>query len=97
MHGFLLSVRDEKIAEAYYAPFREGQPHRLYSVSKTFTGIAVGMLADNGRLTLDQHITDFFQDWLPDNPSPYLLHWINVMLRQMWLSTFPILKWYRIF
>ena len=62
MHGFLLSVRDEKIAEAYYAPFREGQPHRLYSVSKTFTGIAVGMLADNGRLTLDQHITDFFQD-----------------------------------
>ena len=43
MHGFLLSVRGKKIAEAYYAPFREGQPHRLYSVSKTFTGIAVGM------------------------------------------------------
>ena len=82
MHGFLLSVRGKKIAEAYYAPFREGQPHRLYSVSKTFTGIAVGMLADNGRLTLDQHITDFFQDWLPDNPSPYLLHLtISDMLR----------------
>ena len=82
MHGFLLSVRGEKIAEAYYAPFREGQPHRLYSVSKTFTGIAVGMLADNGSLALDQHITDFFQDWLPDNPSPYLLHLtISDMLR----------------
>ena len=82
MHGFLLSVRGKKIAEAYYAPFREGQPHRLYSVSKTFTGIAVGMLADSGSLTLDQHITDFFQDWLPDNPSPYLLHLtISDMLR----------------
>ena len=82
MHGFLLSVRGKKIAEAYYAPFREGQPHRLYSVSKTFTGIAVGMLADSGSLTLDQHITDFFQDWLPQNPSPFLLRLtIREMLR----------------
>ena len=82
MHGFLLSVDGNEIAKAYYAPFREGQPHRLYSVSKTMTGIAVGMLTDDGLLSLDQHITDFFQDWLPDNPSPYLLRLtIRDMLR----------------
>ncbi len=39
MHGFLLSVNGEEKARAYYAPFREGRPHRLYSVSKTMTGI----------------------------------------------------------
>ena len=74
LHGFLLSVSGRQIAKAYCAPFREGQPHRLYSVSKTFTGIAVGMLAEDGLLSLDQRIAGFFQDWLPEDPSPYLLH-----------------------
>ncbi|MBQ8137275.1 MAG: serine hydrolase, partial [Clostridia bacterium] len=44
MHGFLLTVRGQEKAKAYYEPFREGEAHRLYSVSKTFSGIAVGML-----------------------------------------------------
>ena len=82
MHGFLLSVNGKEVAKAYYAPFREGQPHRLYSVSKTMTGIAIGMLTDDGLLSLDQYITDYFQDWLPDNPSPFLLRLtIRDMLR----------------
>ncbi len=82
LHGFLLSVSGRQIAGAYCAPFREGHPHRLYSVSKTFTGIAVGMLAEDGLLSLDQRIADFFQDWLPEDPSPYLLRLtIRDMLR----------------
>ena len=44
MHGFILSVNGQEKAKAYYAPFQEGIPHRMYSVSKTMTGIAVGML-----------------------------------------------------
>ena len=82
LHGFLLSVSGKPVAKAYYAPFREGQPHRLYSVSKTFTGIAVGMLADDGLLSLDHRIVDYFADWIPADPSPYLLRLtIRDMLR----------------
>ena len=51
MHGFVLSADGVRKAEAYYAPFRKGAPHRVYSVSKTFTGMAVGMLADDGLLS----------------------------------------------
>lgn len=80
MHGFLLSVSGKVIAGAYYGPFREGQPHRMYSVSKTMTGIAVGILAGEGRLSLDTHITDYFRDLLPENPSEYLL---RLTLRDM--------------
>ena len=72
MHGFLLSVKGQLKARAYYAPFREGQPHRMYSVSKTMTGIAIGMLADDGKLNLNQRLAEFFPDWLPANPSPFL-------------------------
>ena len=82
MHGFLLSVGGNTIAEAYYYPFQEGRPHRLYSVSKTMTGIAVGMLIEDKKLTLDMHITDFFRDLLPAHPSGYLLRLtLNDMLR----------------
>ena len=72
MHGFLLSVSGKLIAKGYYAPFREGQPHRLYSVSKTLTGIAVGMLIDDGLLSLDDRIADYFRDWLPADPHEFL-------------------------
>lgn len=73
MHGFLLSVDGKEAAKAYYAPFREGQPHRLYSVSKTMTGLAVGMLAEDGLLSFDRLIADYFRDLLPAQPSPFLL------------------------
>ena len=29
MHGFVLTVNGVEKAKAYYAPFREGQPHRM--------------------------------------------------------------------
>ena len=82
MHGFLLNVRGEFKAGAYYRPFREGQPHRLYSVSKTMTGLAIGMLTDEGKLNLDQPAADFFPDLLPEHPDARVLRQtIRDMLR----------------
>ena len=73
MHGFILSVGGEIKAKAYYAPFREGEPHRMYSVSKSMTAIAVGILMDEGKLKLDDHIADFFPDYLPEQPDGRLM------------------------
>ncbi len=74
LHGFILSVNGREKVKAYYEPFREGEPHRMYSVSKTMTACAVGMLMDEGKVGLDDHITDYFQDLFPDQVSPYLQH-----------------------
>ena len=73
LHGFLLTVRGTIKAGAYYRPFREGQTHRMYSVSKTMTGLAVGMLADEGKLDLDQPVSVFFPDLLPEHPDSRIL------------------------
>ena len=82
MHGFILSVGGEIKAKAYYAPFREGEPHRMYSVSKSMTAIAIGILLDEGKLSLDDHIVDFFPDYLPENPDGRLMRLtIRDMLR----------------
>ena len=82
MHGFILSVGGEIKAKAYYAPFEEGQPHRMYSVSKTMTALAIGILLDEGKLSLDDHIVDYFTDYLPEDPDGRLLRLtIRDMLR----------------
>ena len=72
MHGFMLSVKGALVAKAYYAPFAEGQPHRMYSISKTMTGIAIGLLVEDGLLDLDQRVAAFFPDWMPQSPHPWL-------------------------
>lgn len=82
MHGFMLSVGGEIKATAYYAPFKEGEPHRLYSVSKSMTALAIGILIEEGKLALDDCIAAYFKDYLTEQPDPRLLRLtIRDMLR----------------
>lgn len=73
LHGFLV-VRDGQIAaEGYWAPYTADSMHRMYSVSKSFVSLSVGLLVDEGKLKLDDKVASFFPDKLPPNPHPYLL------------------------
>lgn len=82
MHGFILSVGGQVKATAYYAPFQEGQPHRMYSISKTVVALALGILMDEGKAALDDPIAGYFPDLLPAQPDPRLLRLtIRDMLR----------------
>ncbi|AIQ41029.1 serine hydrolase [Paenibacillus sp. FSL R7-0312] len=43
--------------------FEEEQPHLLYSASKTFTSMAVGIAVHEGNFKLDDLVVDFFPDY----------------------------------
>ena len=60
MHGILLTLEGQPLAEGYWKPWRAEQPHRMYSVSKSVVSLAIGMLADEGRLSLDDRIAVYF-------------------------------------
>nr|WP_241744333.1 serine hydrolase domain-containing protein [Cellulosimicrobium arenosum] len=60
MHSVQLSVDDEPVLEAGCAPLGPHVPHRMYSVSKTLTALAVGILAGEGRLDLDEPVCRHF-------------------------------------
>jgi CubicO group peptidase (beta-lactamase class C family) len=58
----LLVVRHGKlVAEAYYAPFRAGQPHLVNSVTKAVVATLVGVAVKEERIgRLDQPVVDLF-------------------------------------
>lgn len=72
LHGFELREGGAIRAEGYYAPFEKGQPHRMYSVSKSMVSLAVGLLLEEGKISLDDCITAYFPDKLHGQPEPRL-------------------------
>lgn len=73
MHSFIVLRKGAVVAEGYWKPFEEGEPHRMYSTTKSVVSMAVGKLYGEGLVKLDDPICKFFPDKLPENPHPYVL------------------------
>lgn len=55
-HALLVARGGEVVFEAAWAPYRLDRPALVYSASKTYTSLAIGFLADEGRLGLDDSV-----------------------------------------
>ena len=73
MHSFLLVRNGKTLAECYWPFFNAEKKHRMYSVSKSFTSVAIGMMIDEGRISLDDKVADLFPEYIPANPHPFIL------------------------
>ena len=51
--------------ECYRHPYNSETPHIMYSVSKSFTSVAIGFAIDEGLLTLDTKVIDIFPEYRP--------------------------------
>ena len=65
-HSLILARGNNIISEAHYAPFDRKFKHRMYSVSKSFVGIAVGLLVDEGKISLDDKFISYFPEYVTD-------------------------------
>ncbi|MDL2258441.1 glycosyltransferase [Eubacteriales bacterium OttesenSCG-928-K08] len=65
------------IAEGYWAPHEKGMPHQLYSMSKSITSTAIGMLVDENKLKLTERLVDIFADKI-ENPIDHPMANITV-------------------
>lgn len=59
-HGYIMARGDKIFSEGYYAPYTKESKQRMYSVSKSFTALGVLFAVEDGLLTLDDKIVDFF-------------------------------------
>jgi len=72
LHSFALLKGDSIFAEGYRPPFDEKRLHRMYSVSKTFTSMAIGVLVGDGAIKLSDKVVSFFPDYCHDDMHHYL-------------------------
>ena len=54
------------VREEEWAPYRLADRHLLFSVSKSFTSMGVGLAVEAGLLSLDDKVVSFFDEELPD-------------------------------
>ena len=62
MHSLLLMRGENIFLDCYWAPFHKQLPHRMYSVTKRFVSVAVGLCAEDGLIDLDGRIADYFPE-----------------------------------
>ena len=58
-HSMIMARGNEIFFEKYWAPFDKDFKHRLYSSSKSFTSVAIGILIGEGKLSLDDKAISF--------------------------------------
>ncbi len=68
-HEILILRNGKVIAEANWAPYNGAYPHQLYSLSKSITATAIGMLVDEGLLDIDERLCDIFFDKAPEEKT----------------------------
>ena len=67
----LESMGCQKQFKHNYKPFDEKFLHRMYSVSKSFVAIAVGVAVTEGLISLDDVICDYFPEFKNGNIDEY--------------------------
>lgn len=64
VHSAMVLRRGKVIAEACWKPYTEDYPQMVYSLSKSVTGMAVGIAVSEGLFTLDDRLVDLFPEKL---------------------------------
>ncbi|WP_438027206.1 serine hydrolase domain-containing protein [Sorangium sp. So ce233] len=68
-HSLMVVRHGHVVAEGWWAPYSAERPHLLYSLTKSFTSIAVGLAIANGLLSLDDRVVDVLPDHVPADIS----------------------------
>lgn len=69
-HGLMILRHGRIIAEGWWAPYTPTRQQHVYSLSKSFTAAAAGVLYDEGRLDLDAPVISFFPEFADEITDP---------------------------
>lgn len=72
IHSLLIARHGVLVAEIYFAPYERDTLHRMYSQTKSFVSLAIGLLIQDGKLKLTDHICDYFPEYLPKEVHPWM-------------------------
>ncbi len=94
-HSLLLMKGDKLFGEYYWKPFDRDFCHRMYSQTKSYVGIAIGLLLEEGKLSLDDPIVKFFPDKLDNTPYAHLAEQTVRDMLTMRTAVKPSISWFK--
>ena len=71
IHSMILVKDGSKVFEAYAHDFDPSSKNNVYSVSKSFTSVAIGILVDMGLINLDNFVLFYFSEEVKDYLKEY--------------------------
>ena len=71
-HSFIMARGNNIFAEGYYAPFHKDFKHRMYSISKSYVAVAVGLAEEDGLLSLDDKMMKYFPEYSNEHDNEWL-------------------------
>lgn len=71
-HGLLFMRNGKIFTEAYWQPFHQEFSHRMYSQTKSLVSLAIGLLEEEGKLTLEDKIAAHFPEKIDGELPAYL-------------------------
>lgn len=70
-HSLLMMKGDKLFAEYYWAPFNKDFCHRMYSQTKSYVSIAIGLLEEDGLIDLDKPLIEYFPEKIDGEVHPF--------------------------
>ncbi|HEY0249749.1 MAG TPA: serine hydrolase [Gryllotalpicola sp.] len=93
VHGLVLARFGRVAAQGWWHPYRPDTPHMMYSVSKAFTSMAIGLAIEDGLIGLDEPTHDVFPEFaeIPGQTIRHLLTMTTGHDRDVWptLTSLP--------
>ncbi|MEV6412735.1 serine hydrolase domain-containing protein [Kribbella sp. NPDC051718] len=68
-HSLMVVHRGHVVVEGWWTPYSAERVHLLYSLTKSFTSVAVGLTIADGLLSLDDRVVDVLPDHVPADVS----------------------------
>ncbi len=72
LHSFIILRHGKIISEGWWSPYRKELKHVMFSVSKSFTAIGVGLAIAENKLKLTDRVVSFFPESMPDTLNAYM-------------------------
>ncbi|EPJ92915.1 serine hydrolase domain-containing protein [Pseudomonas psychrophila] len=72
LHSFMMYRDGAVVAETFWSPYRADRLHVQHSATKSWLSMAIGLLVDDGALSLDDKVVGFFASDCPEPISEHL-------------------------
>jgi Beta-lactamase class C and other penicillin binding proteins len=72
LHSFVMLRHGKIISEGWWSPYGKELKHVMFSASKSFTSMGIGLAIAENRLKLTDRVVTFFPNSLPDTLSTYM-------------------------